>query len=91
MISNIKRDESIGMVIEQIVDKQIRRNDPPETAQTYQRLLQDSFTDVEARRLIYMAVQVELFRLMRYGEAFNHSRFIGNLQGLPDLPDADFV
>ena len=91
MINNIKRDESIGMVIEQIVDKQIRRNDPPETAQTYQRLLQDSFTDVEARRLIYMAVQVELFRLMRYGEAFNNARFIGNLQGLPDLPDADFV
>ena len=91
MINNIKRDESIGMVIEQIVDKQIRRNDPPETAQTYQRLLQDSFTDVEARRLIYMAVQVELFRLMRYGEAFNHARFIGNLQGLPDLPNTNFI
>jgi hypothetical protein len=30
-----------------------------------------------------------LYRLMNYGEAFNQARFLDNLKGLPDLPDAD--
>lgn len=89
MFNYSKQRESIGLVIEQIIDKQIRRNDPPETAHTYHRLLKDSFTDIEARRLISMAVQVELFRLINFGEAFNQQRYLENLQGLPDLPDAD--
>lgn len=87
MKNQLKRPESIGLLVEQIVEKQINRNEPPETADTYQRLINDSFTDVEARRLISTAVNVELFKLMDYGEAFNHQRFLDNLQSLPDLPD----
>ena len=87
----MKKADSIGLVIEQIVNKQITRNDPPETAQAYKRLINDSYTEIEARRLISMAVQVELFRLMRFGEAFNYPRYIGNLHGLPDLPDVEFA
>ncbi len=89
MMNLLKRAGSFSLIVEQIVDKQIRRNYPPEAAEAYNRLLNDSFTDMEAKRLISMAVQVEIFRLMRYGEAFNHARYIGNLHGLPDLPDID--
>ncbi|MBW6491081.1 MAG: hypothetical protein K0B15_07800 [Lentimicrobium sp.] len=89
MFNYSRQRESIGLVIEQIIDKQIRRNDPPETAITYERLVSDSFTDIEARRLISMAVQVEIFRLINFGEAFNQQRYLENLQGLPDLPDAE--
>lgn len=87
MLNATKNAAGFSVIVEQIVEKQIKRNYPPETAETYQRLVNDSFTDAEALRLISMAVQVELFRLMRFGEAFNHARFIGNLHGLPDLPD----
>ncbi|HPG34315.1 MAG: hypothetical protein M9948_00895 [Lentimicrobium sp.] len=89
MLNATKSAAGFTVIVEQIVEKQIKRNYPPETAETYQRLVNDSFTDAEALRLISMAVQVELFRLMRFGEAFNHARFIGNLHGLPDLPDID--
>lgn len=89
MLNATKNAAGFSVIVEQIVEKQIKRNYPPETAETYQRLVNDSFTDAEALRLISMAVQVELFRLMRFGEAFNHARFIGNLHGLPDLPDID--
>ncbi|PKP47721.1 MAG: hypothetical protein CVT94_10435 [Bacteroidetes bacterium HGW-Bacteroidetes-11] len=89
MFNYSKRGDSIGLVIEQIIEKQIRQSDPPETALTYQRLVADSFTELEAKRLISMVVHVELFRLMRYGEAFNLKRYLDNLKGLPDLPDAD--
>lgn len=89
MLNATKNAAGFSVIVEQIVEKQIKRNYPPETAETYQRLVNESFTDAEALRLISMAVQVELFRLMRFGEAFNHARFIGNLHGLPDLPDID--
>lgn len=89
MFNYSKRGDSIGLVIEQIIDKQIRQSDPPETAFTYKRLLDDSFTELEAKRLISMVVHVELFRLMKFGEAFNIKRYLDNLNGLPDLPDAD--
>ncbi|MCB9015719.1 MAG: hypothetical protein H6541_07985 [Lentimicrobiaceae bacterium] len=89
MLNATKNAAGFSVIVEQIVEKQIKRNYPPETAETYQRFVNDSFTDAEALRLISMAVQVELFRLMRFGEAFNHARFIGNLHGLPDLPDID--
>ncbi|MFH1120643.1 MAG: hypothetical protein V1775_12545 [Bacteroidota bacterium] len=89
MMNLLKRGGGFSLIVEQIVDKQIRRNYPPEASETYYRLIGDSFTDMEARRLISMAVQVEIFRLMRFGEAFNHARYIGNLHGLPDLPDID--
>lgn len=89
MQNNSKYSGTIGLVVEQIIEKQIRRNDPPETSDTYQRLINDSFTEVEARRLISTAVNVELFRLMNHGEAFNRKRFLDNLKGLPDLPDPD--
>ncbi|MDY0342938.1 MAG: hypothetical protein RBR28_05155 [Lentimicrobium sp.] len=84
-----KRNDSIIFAIELIIDKQIRYNDPPETAHTYRRLISSSFSDSEARRLIYMALQVELIQLMRYGEAFNNTRFVNNLGSLPDLPEAE--
>lgn len=89
MFKRKERKESIGLVIDQVIDNQIRQNEPPETAITYYRLLSHSFSDQEARRLICLTLQVEIFRLMRYGEAFNNSRFINNLCALPDLPDAD--
>ena len=84
-----KRKQSIVIAIEQIIDKQIRQNDPPETAHAYHRLLSSSFSDSEARRLIYLAMQVEFSRLMHYGEAFNNNRFVTNLGVLPDLPEAE--
>jgi hypothetical protein len=85
----LKSGGGFSVIVENVVEKQIQRNDPPETAETYLRLIEESFTAPEALRLISMAVQIELFRLMRFGEAFNHTRYIGNLHGLPDLPDID--
>ncbi|NTW24807.1 MAG: hypothetical protein HGA37_08915, partial [Lentimicrobium sp.] len=54
MMNLLKRAGSFSLIVEQIVDKQIRRNYPPEAAEAYNRLLSDSFTDLEAKRLISM-------------------------------------
>lgn len=83
----MKQQETIRAIIENIVERQLRYNQPPETFQAYERLInEESFTEEEARTLIGRTIQVELFRLMRFAEPFNRQRFIKNLQELPDLP-----
>jgi hypothetical protein len=41
----------------EVVENQIRDNDPPETRQTLDRLLAEGYTADEARRLISTAVR----------------------------------
>ena len=45
MLNATKNAAGFSVIVEQIVEKQIKRNYPPETAETYQRLVNDSFTD----------------------------------------------
>jgi hypothetical protein len=86
----VKQQETIRAIIENIVERQLRYNQPPETFQTYERLIkEESFTEDEARVLIGRTIQVELFRLMRFAEPFNQQRFLKNLEQLPDLPNID--
>lgn len=86
----MKQQETIRAIIENIVERQLRYNQPPETFQAYERLInEESFTEDEARTLIGRTIQVELFRLMRFAEPFNHQRFVKNLRQLPDLPNID--
>lgn len=76
----------LGKVIIEVVENQIRDNDPPETRQTVERLRAEGYTDDEARRLVSTAVTVELFHIMRDRETFNQKRFVWNLGNLPREP-----
>ena len=55
----------LGRMILEIVQNQIRNNDPPETRQTFERLQIQGYAADEARRLISTAVTVELFHISR--------------------------
>lgn len=85
----MKQQDNIRIILEGIIDKQLKHNQPPETLQTYNRLVDNAYTDEEARLLISRALQIELYRLMRFAEPFNKNRFLKNLHQLPDLPDVD--
>ncbi len=86
----MKNRETLRVIIESIIDKQLEKSQPPETSQTYYRLIEkESFTEEEARMLISRVIQIELFRLMRFAEPFNKVRFLRNLSKLPDLPSVD--
>jgi hypothetical protein len=75
-----------GNCILEVVENQIRDNDPPETRQTVDRLVAEGYTANEARRLIATAVAVEIFHIMRDREPFNRERFLCNLAHLPKEP-----
>jgi len=76
----------LGKTILEVVENQVRDNDPPETGQTIERLRAEGYTAAEARRLVATAVTVELFHIMRDREMFNRKRFVWNLAHLPREP-----
>lgn len=69
-----------------VVDNQLRDNDPPETKQTYERLLKEGHSKSEAKRLIGCAVAAEIFDILKKNKSFNQERFVATLNRLPKIP-----
>jgi hypothetical protein len=69
-----------------IIENQLKQNDPPETKQTFERLIKSGISLPDAKRYIGQCIAVELFNIMKHGEAFNERRFIRNLLRLPEDP-----
>ena len=70
----------------EIIENQIRDNNPREVKQTLERLLSEGQTKEEAMKLIGCAVAVEIFEIMKYKKPFNQSRYVENLSKLPEMP-----
>ena len=70
----------------EIVDNQLRSNDPPETRLTLDRLVREGHSDREAKRLIAVVVAVEIYDTLKHKVEFDRERFITNLSRLPALP-----
>jgi hypothetical protein len=68
----------------EVVDNQLKANDPPETRQTYERLKSQGYNDRDARILVASAIAAETYYIMRDGTPFNQERFLRNLNRLPD-------
>lgn len=85
-MDNPESNPELQRTILEVVENQIQAHDPPETRQTFERLQAAGCAADEARRLIAIAVMVELFHIMRDREVFNRERFIWNLAQLPREP-----
>ena len=70
----------------EIVENQLGNNEPPETRETFQRLLEESYTEEEAKKLIGCVVSSEIFDILQAQKEFNRNRYIQALNRLPDLP-----
>ena len=73
------------MILE-IVENQIRDNDPPETRQTLRRLIKEGFSREGAVELIAAVVVNEIYNVLKQEENFNRKRFVAALRQLPKLP-----
>jgi hypothetical protein len=56
--------------IMEVVENQIRDNDPPQTAQTFQRLMAADHSEREAKRLIGCVVSAEIYDVLKKKGAF---------------------
>ena len=70
----------------QIVDNQLRANDPPETRETFNRLVAQGISEKDAKAYIAQAVCVETYDILKHKRPFNLQRYVKNLQRLPKPP-----
>lgn len=78
--------EMIREQIFEIINNQLKANDPPETQATFDRLIKQGFNDFQTRQMIGQCISVELFEIMKSKTPFNLERYIKHLEGLPKEP-----
>ena len=66
---------------------QIRDNDPPETRETFERLIGSGHTREEARVMITIVLAAEVSEMMECEREFEKSGFVAALRRLPVLPE----
>ena len=72
--------------IMEAVNNQLRDSNPPETKETYDRLVASGISDKEARRLIAIALSTEMFEMLKNKKDYCQQRYIASLRKLPKLP-----
>ena len=77
----------LGEEMKKVVRNQIRQNDPPETKQTYDRLIKEGFPKDEVMRQLAVVVAAEIYDVTKNKEPFNQERYIKRLNDLPKEPE----
>lgn len=72
--------------IEEVLENQLRDNDPPETKITYKRLIGLGYTDFETRQLIGQCIVAEIYDVLKEQKPFDKARYVSNLNRLPKTP-----
>lgn len=80
-------NQKLRSAILKAVENQLASNNPPETKQTYDRLLREGHSENDAKMLIANVVAVEIFEVVNRREPFNHDRFVQALNRLPEVPE----
>lgn len=73
----------------EIVNNQLKSNDPPEAKQTLDRLKKEGYSDADARVLIAQCVAAEMFNVMKHNKPYDNERYVRNLNRLPDFPSEE--
>ncbi len=82
----MKVNKNLRNAIFEVIENQIKANDPAETAITLKRLMDEGYSKIEAKQYIGQALAVELFYVMKHKVPFNETRYISNLRNLPKEP-----
>ena len=80
-------EREMQLIVRETVDNQLRSGNPPETSQTYDRLLREGHSDKDARLLIGNLVARQIYRVLNSRGPFNLIEFVAELARLPELPD----
>jgi hypothetical protein len=81
-----KSNPRVNSLIIQVVEKQLRDNLPPETAETLRRLMAEGFAEEVSKQLIGSAIVAEMYHVLKSSTPFNSKRYIALLDKLPSLP-----
>ena len=70
----------------EVDDNPLRDGDPPETRQTFDRLLAEGHSPAEVRRMLAAGVSSEVFEVLKHKQPYDHVRYVAALQRRPKLP-----
>ncbi len=84
-MKNIENQQLRKAILE-VINNQIRDNDPPETKQTFVRLQEEGFSEEETLKLIGYVVASEVFTVLKENRPYDHKKYISALNALPKLP-----
>jgi hypothetical protein len=87
--TNMKKSANnphLQAAVMEVVENQLRNNNPPQTNQTFKRLIEAGHSEKEAKRLIACVVSAEIFDVLKKSEPFNHDRFVKGLKRLRIMP-----
>ena len=76
--------ERLGNAIRSVIDQQIEERDPPETLETFERLIEEGFVDEEAYGLIGQLISMEIAEEIAGEAGFDFERYIEALEKLPE-------
>lgn len=80
------QSEQARAALRKAVETQLEDGDPPETAETLDRLLDEGYSRDEAIRLIGFVLADELSQIMKYDREYDHERYVRLLTRLPETP-----
>lgn len=83
----MKRNQSevnpfIHQVIHEIVENQIKENNPPETRITFERLMNSGYDRHDVIHKIGTVVMEEVYEVMKQKKPYNEKRFVARLKQL---------
>ena len=85
----MKPNEILRQQILEIINNQIKSDNPPETNQTLKRLKEMGYSYIDAKIMIGQCVSVEIFDVFKHGKPFDEKRYVRNLSNLPKEPFED--
>ena len=78
--------EGVRAALLEAIQNQIAANNPPETKETFNRLIAGGFAEEDVWRLLSAVLAVELATILREGRPFSLDAYVKALKALPDLP-----
>lgn len=72
----------------EIVDRQLEADDPPQTRETFDRLVAQGISEADAKLYIAKVVAYETWEIMTNKKKFDEKRYLRNLKNLPHDPGA---
>lgn len=68
----------------EVVENQVKMNEPKCTRETLKRLMSLGYTEVQSKEMIGRVLIEEIYYIMKNNNAFNEKRYAKKLSTLPD-------
>ena len=78
-----------GEAVFEAINNQIQVQNPPETKQTYDRLMKEIKNHDEVMKCIGVVMMAEILDILKSKKPFNKKRYIERLNKLPDISWAE--